>query len=83
MIKSHVHRFILLLLLLITICIVSIILYNKPERFLTDTKPIEKTKLWGSLFSDNLPLQIITLTDPPILYDNKRIELIKYSDVLL
>ena len=46
-------------------------------------EPIERTKLYGSLFLDKLNEQIIKLTDPPIAYDNKRIDIIKYSDVLL
>jgi len=46
-------------------------------------EPIDRTILYGSLFLDNLNEQIIRLTDPPIAYDNKRIDIIKYSDVLL
>ena len=42
-----------------------------------------RTLLYGSLFLDNLDEQIKRLTDPPITYDTKRIEIIKYSDVLL
>ena len=43
----------------------------------------ERTILYGSLFLDNLDKQISNMTNPPIEYDNKRIELIRYSDVLL
>jgi hypothetical protein len=42
-----------------------------------------RTKLYGSLFLDNLNKQIKNLTDPAIKYDNKRIEIIKYDDILL
>lgn len=42
-----------------------------------------KTLLYGSLFLDNLDEQIKNLTDPRIQYDSKRIDIIKYSDVLL
>jgi hypothetical protein len=51
----------------------------------TTTKYItnDGTKLYGSLFLDNLNEVIINMTDPPINYDLKRVELIKYSDVLL
>ena len=41
------------------------------------------TKLYGSLFLDNLNDVIINMTDPPINYNSKRIDLIKYSDILL
>ena len=41
------------------------------------------TKLYGSLFLDNLNDILIKMTDPPIKYDSKRVELIKYSDILL
>ena len=47
-----------------------------PENF-------ERTKLYGSLFLDELNKVIKNMTDPPITYDTKRIELIKYSDILL
>jgi hypothetical protein len=47
-----------------------------PENF-------ERTKLYGSLFLDGLNKVIKNMTDPPITYDTKRIELIKYSDILL
>lgn len=42
-----------------------------------------RTLLYGSLFLDNLNEQIQRLTNPPIQYDNKRIELVKYSDIVL
>jgi hypothetical protein len=42
-----------------------------------------RTLLYGSLFLDNLDQQIKNMTDPTIKYDNKRIELIRYSDVVL
>lgn len=42
-----------------------------------------RTLLYGSLFLDNLNKQIKNMTDPPILYDEKRIDIIKYSDILL
>ena len=51
----------------------------------TTTKYItnDGTKLYGSLFLDNLNEVIINMTDPPINYNSKRVELNKYSDVLL
>ena len=42
-----------------------------------------RTKLYGSLFLDKLNEQIKGMTDPPIQYDTKRIDIIKYADVLL
>ena len=83
----------------IVIIIIIIILYNiklfNYDTFLsnntnnttntTNTKYItnDGTKLYGSLFLDNLNDVVINMTDPPIMYDSKRIELNKYSDVLL
>lgn len=43
----------------------------------------DRTQLYGSLFLDKLNEQIKNLTDPRIQYDTKRIDIIKYSDVLL
>ena len=43
----------------------------------------DRTRLYGSLFLDNLNKQIKFMTDPPIQYNNKRIDIVKYSDVLL
>ena len=43
----------------------------------------DRTLLYGSLFLDNLDKQIKGMTDPRIQYDTKRIDIIKYSDVLL
>lgn len=42
-----------------------------------------KTLLYGSLFLDKLNEQIKQLTDPKIEYESKRIDIIKYSDMLL
>lgn len=42
-----------------------------------------RTLLYGSLFLDKLNEQIKELTDPKIQYDEKRIDIIKYSDVLM
>jgi len=44
---------------------------------------IDRTRLYGSLFLDGLDKVIKNMTDPPINYDNKRIEIIRYNDVLL
>ena len=60
-------------------------LTNTPTTTPTTTKYItnDGTKLYGSLFLDNLNEVIINMTDPPINYNSKRVELIKYSDALL
>ena len=42
-----------------------------------------RTLLYGSLFLDKLNDQIKGMTDPAIRYDTKRIDIIKYADVLL
>jgi hypothetical protein len=43
----------------------------------------DRTLLYGSLFLDKLDEQIKGMTDPRIQYDTKRIDIIKYADVLL
>ena len=43
----------------------------------------DRTLLYGSLFLDKLDEQIKGMTDPRIEYDTKRIDIIKYADVLL
>lgn len=47
------------------------------------SSPMDRTQLYGSLFLDNLDGVIKNMTDPKIEYDNKRIQVIRYSDVLL
>ena len=82
---------------IIVILLLSILLFNTLERLNKDnfenipsytpsnTNVYEKdrTLLYGSLFLDNLDEQIKNMTDPRIKYDEKRIDIIKYSDVLL
>ena len=80
---------IIILLIIIVIIILLYILsilskYNiikKNESF--KDEPMDRTILYGSIFLDKLDKQIKSLTDPPILYDTKRIELIRYNDILL
>jgi hypothetical protein len=47
------------------------------------SSPMDRTKLYGSLFLDNLDKVILNMTDPEIKYDNKRIQVVRYSDILL
>lgn len=56
-----------------------------PEVNLFNDPSYEKnrTLLYGSLFLDKLNEQIKGMTDPAISYDTKRIDIIKYSDILL
>ena len=75
-----------LIIVFFIICIISlIILYNEKynESFILKPEPIDRTILYGSVFLDNLGNQIQNLTNPPIIYDKKRIEIIRYSDLLL
>ena len=76
------------ILLILTILHKYIIKNNTRERFYNDypqtTAPnMERTQLYGSLFLDNLDEVIINMTNPPVKYDTKRIDIIKYSDILL
>lgn len=57
--------------------------YNNINLFNNPRYEKDRTQLYGSLFLDNLNKQIKNLTDPQIQYDTKRIDIIKYSDVLL
>ena len=80
---------------LVFLAIITFILYNniRQEPFLASPPPTNlfndpryeknRTLLYGSLFLDNLDKQIKNMTDPPIQYDTKRIDIIKYADALL
>ena len=56
---------------------------TQPDKNNTPNTPIDRTKLYGSLFLDKLDEVIHNMTDPDIKYETKRIELNKYSDILL
>lgn len=75
--------FILLFLAVITYKVFSIEKFLNNEGIFNENG-IEKnrTLLYGSLFLDKLDEQVKNLTDPKILYNSKRIDIIKYSDVL-
>ena len=77
-----------ILLFIFLIFIVLLLYYNKYYKYYKynesfKPEPIDRTRLYGSIFLDNLNTQIKNLTDPPIMYDTKRIELIRYNDLLL
>jgi len=57
--------------------------FESPKSPKTTKPSFERTQLYGSLFLDNLNQVITNMTDPPILYDTKQIELIRYSDAVL
>jgi hypothetical protein len=95
--KNVYHHSILYIIAIIIILLFVLILLNKPrlelfknediisEINLFDNSNYEKnrTLLYGSLFLDNLNRQIKNMTDPNIKYDTKRIDIIKYADILL
>ena len=57
--------------------------YFTRDKFENPNKPIERTQLYVSLLLDNLDGVVKNLSDPDIKYESKRIELNKYSDILL
>ena len=95
--KSNMYLFsIVCIIVFIIVCIIAFIkLYkiNIKSVFLnnydsfdvpqTTQQNIERTQLYGSLFLDNLNEVITNMSNPPILYDTKSIEINKYSDLLL
>lgn len=83
-------RCIIIVLILIITLILLYIKFYKNEYF--DTQPtnphvteqqIDRTKLYGSLFLDKLNETVQNLSNPDIKYEEKRIELNNYSDILL
>ena len=84
---------IVLIILIILILLIFIIKYNNNEIFdnnpsttkyvLNNNNPIDRTKLYGSLFLEKIDEVIHNMTDPDIQYEKKRIELNNYSDILL
>jgi hypothetical protein len=52
--------------------------FNRLERF----EPLDRTKLYGSLFLDGLDNVIKKMTNPDIEYDTKRMQLFRYYDTL-
>ena len=78
---------ILFISLLISVIILIIYIINNTifnrDSFENPKKPIERTKLYVSLFLDNLDGVAKKLSDPDINYESRRIELNQYSDILL
>jgi hypothetical protein len=85
----------ILIVFIIFIILTFIIKYNTREKFNNNPSttqpdkndknntPIDRTKLYGSLFLDNLDEVIKNMSNPDIKYETKRIELNNYSDILL
>ena len=74
-------------ILIILVLFMGIYILENTENFIIEkNKDIiyekDRTLLYGSLFLDKLNEQIKNMTDPRIEYDNKRIDIIKYNDVL-
>ena len=92
--KNNKIILILFILVLIAVIIAVIIYFTMRNEFFQDLSSStnlfnnpryekDRTLLYGSLFLDKLDEQIKGMTDPRIEYDTKRIDIIKYSDVLL
>jgi len=87
--KKPIFSFAICTIIIICIFLVNKYILNMNEKFdgMGDngilTNKSDRTLLYGSLFLDNLGGVIKNMTDPPINYDTKRIEIIRYSDVLL
>ena len=92
-IKDRLNQFFTLTFMIVITYIIS--LYLQKEYFQNETTttqsnliasptaiPIDRTKLYGSLFLDNLDEIKKNMTNPDIKYDTKRLELFKYYDVL-
>ena len=83
--KSLINSLVIIIIIgLVAMIILDMYKSNKGVNKFEDIS-YEKTRtlLYGSLFLDNLNKQIKNMTDPRITYDDKRINIIKYSDVLL
>jgi len=85
---KDIKIYIIIYIIIILVLFMGIYILDKTENFITEkNKDIiyekDRTLLYGSLFLDKLNEQIKNMTDPKIQYDNKRIDIIKYNDVLL
>ena len=84
------------IIIILFILIILIIVYNKVYKFdtfiinpvttnpnTTKPQPIDRTKLYGALFLENIEESIKNLSNPDIQYEANRIQLNNYSDILL
>ena len=53
-----------------------------PNTLITKAQPIDRTQLYGALFLENLDKTIKNLSNPDIQYEEKRIQLNNYIDIL-
>jgi cell shape-determining protein MreC len=82
---------ILIISIFLVILIGLIILYikwYKTDTFVinpstTKLQPLDRTQLYGALFLENLDKTIKNLSNPDIQYQENRIQLNNYSDILL
>ena len=86
--KNKIIFYILLIITLVIIIYLIVYKYKLIDSFdsipqTTKQNYNDGTQLYCSLFLDNLNEVVINMTNPPIKYDTKTIELIKYSDILL
>ena len=93
--KKIINNLILICTVLFILLIV-IIVYNKVYKFdtfiinpvttnpnTTKPQPIDRTKLYGALFLENIDKTIKNLSNPDIEYEESRRHLNNYSDILL
>jgi hypothetical protein len=89
--NSKIKLLFYILIIIILAILIYKVVYTRYDTFdiPQTTKQYKKksyndgTQLYGSLFLDNLNGVIKNMTDPPIMYDKKTIELNRYSDALL
>ena len=88
--NSKIKCLIYILIIIILAILVYKVVYTRYDTFdmqksipqTTKKSYNDGTQLYGSIFLDNLNGVIKNMTDPPIMYDNKTIELNRYSDIL-
>ena len=94
--KIKLYSIILIVILLLILILFYIKLYKHDSFYINvqttiplttnsslKNAPIDRTKLYGSLFLDNLNESVKNMSNPDIKYEDTRIELNKYSDILL
>ena len=83
----NIILFILIILIILYIKLYKNDTFNNLEKkkiskTTTQSYPIDKTKLYGSLFLENLDKNIKKLSNPDIKYEGTRSELNNYIDIL-
>ena len=88
--NSKIKCVIYILIIIILVILVYKVVYTRYDTFYiqqtmpqTTKQPYnDGTQLYGSIFLDNLNGVITNMTNPPIMYDKKTVELNRYSDIL-